>query len=81
MTGFEPRTSSIGSDRSTNWTTQPLPIRERILISHEKFEIIDPIWFLTFSVFLKSTAQRNWIVKVYNLFLLIVLFLNKKRHI
>ena len=26
MTGFEPRTSGIGSDRSTNWATQPLPI-------------------------------------------------------
>ena len=25
MTGFEPRTSGIGSDRSTNWATQPLP--------------------------------------------------------
>ena len=25
MTGFEPRTSDIGSDRSTNWATQPLP--------------------------------------------------------
>ena len=24
MTGFEPRTSGIGSDRSTNWATQPL---------------------------------------------------------
>ena len=26
MTGFEPRTSGIGSDRFTNWATQPLPI-------------------------------------------------------
>ena len=26
MTGFEPRTSDIGSDRSTNWATQPLPV-------------------------------------------------------
>ena len=25
MTEFEPRTSDIGSDRSTNWATQPLP--------------------------------------------------------
>ena len=25
MTGFEPRTSGVGSDRSTNWATQPLP--------------------------------------------------------
>ena len=25
MTGVEPRTSGIGSDRSTNWATQPLP--------------------------------------------------------
>ena len=25
MTGFEPQTSGIGSDRSTNWATQPLP--------------------------------------------------------
>ena len=25
MTGFAPRTSGIGSDRSTNWATQPLP--------------------------------------------------------
>ena len=25
MTGFKPRTSGIGSDRSTNWATQPLP--------------------------------------------------------
>ena len=25
MTGFEPLTSGIGSDRSTNWATQPLP--------------------------------------------------------
>ena len=37
MTGFEPRTSGIGSDRSTNWATQPLP---RILFfvtkRHEK---------------------------------------------
>ena len=24
MTGFEPRTYGIGSDRSTNWATQPL---------------------------------------------------------
>ena len=27
MTGFEPQTSGIGSDRSTNWATQPLPIK------------------------------------------------------
>ena len=26
MTGFKPQTSGIGSDRSTNWATQPLPI-------------------------------------------------------
>ena len=26
MTGFEPRTSCIGSNRSTNWATQPLPL-------------------------------------------------------
>ena len=26
MTGFEPRTSDIGSDRSTNWALQPLPL-------------------------------------------------------
>ena len=25
MTGFEPQTSGIGSDCSTNWATQPLP--------------------------------------------------------
>ena len=26
MTGFEPRTSGFGSNRSTNWATQPRPI-------------------------------------------------------
>ena len=25
MTGFKPRTSGIGSNRSTNWATQPMP--------------------------------------------------------
>ena len=25
MTWFEPQTSGIGSDRATNWATQPLP--------------------------------------------------------
>ena len=27
MTGLEPRTSDIGSNRSTNWATQPLPAK------------------------------------------------------
>ena len=27
MTAFKPRTSGIGSDHSTNWATQPLPIK------------------------------------------------------
>ena len=33
MTGFEPRTSDIGSDRSTNWATQPLPETLGIFVS------------------------------------------------
>ena len=32
MTGFEPRTSGIGNDRSTNWATQPLPINAFLAI-------------------------------------------------
>ena len=35
MTGFEPRTSGIGSDCSTNWATQPLP---KICLSLPLFE-------------------------------------------
>ena len=34
MTGFEPRTSGIGSDRSANCATQPLPFSSRVLHSH-----------------------------------------------
>ena len=37
MTGFEPRTSGIGSDRSTNWATQPLP--EKSLSFYVHFDL------------------------------------------
>ena len=31
MTGFEPRTSDIGSDRSTNWATTTAPLQYILL--------------------------------------------------
>ena len=33
MTEFEPQTSGIGSNRSTDWATQPLPF-DKIVIWH-----------------------------------------------
>ena len=36
MTGFEPRTSGIGNDHSTNWAT-PLPNRQRLFRARLKF--------------------------------------------
>ena len=58
MTGFEPRTSGIGSNCSTNWATQPLPdpsllhwrpavqwfFRQRRVFSTSPLTIRAPIW-------------------------------------
>ena len=34
MTGFEPRTSGIGSDHSTNWATTTAPISQQIFVQY-----------------------------------------------
>ena len=49
MTGFEPRTSGIGSDRSTNWatTTARLQIFERSITSFE-YKQVEPKHLSTF---------------------------------
>ena len=35
MTGFKSQTSGIGSDRSTNWATQPLPSSYLTYLVHD----------------------------------------------
>ena len=39
MTGFDPRTSGIGSDRSTNWATTTALIVDVFEISHKIFTL------------------------------------------
>ena len=43
MAGFEPRTSVVGSDRSTNWATTNLIIESKRFISPDSFAGADPL--------------------------------------
>ena len=57
MTGFEPRTSGIGSNRSTNWATQPLPLNPDLSIKHLQVKISDYGKFVYLCVY---TVNKNW---------------------
>ena len=43
MAGFEPRTSVVGSDRSTNWATTNLIIESKRFISPDSFAGAEPL--------------------------------------
>ena len=47
MTGFELQTSGIGSERSTNWATQPLPVVLRLAARMKIFKgerEVESVW-------------------------------------
>ena len=56
MTGFEPRTSGVGSDRSANWATTTAKV-QKMLSLHQRVVCLSSIH----QTFFNQKIKRNWL--------------------